>query len=278
MINSFAYPGGKWYLLNLLMKFIPSHRRYVEVFGGSAKLLLNKERVEVEVYNDYNYALYCLMLVIKDRLLYSKFMQRNELFLFSRNHFEESIYNIDYYTDLLKRKGENHGYMIELAYYKIVNMMCSFSILGKTYSGSITRNFPITSRTTIDNLYLLHNRLSNVEIFNKSFEDIIPEYNSSDTFIYLDPPYVLHTRLCKNIYKHEMTDEQHANMLDLCLDSRSKILISGYDNELYNSKLKGWNTTTKDSVVFMGNPKKQVTKNIKVEKLWYNYDLDDLFT
>jgi len=39
----FPYMGGKYYMINTLLKVIPSHRIYVEVFGGSAKLLLNKE-------------------------------------------------------------------------------------------------------------------------------------------------------------------------------------------------------------------------------------------
>jgi len=50
----FPYIGGKYYMLDKLLKVIPSHRIYLEVFGRSAKLLLNKEPSQIEVYNDYS--------------------------------------------------------------------------------------------------------------------------------------------------------------------------------------------------------------------------------
>jgi len=43
------YYGGKFYLLPYLLKVIPKHICYVEVFGGGGYLLLNKKRSRVEV-------------------------------------------------------------------------------------------------------------------------------------------------------------------------------------------------------------------------------------
>lgn len=37
---------------NLILKYFPQHRIYVEVFGGSAALLFSKRPSDVEVYND----------------------------------------------------------------------------------------------------------------------------------------------------------------------------------------------------------------------------------
>jgi len=54
MLSFFPYIGGKYYMLSTLLKLIPKHRIYLELFGGSAKLLLNKEPSKIEVYNDYS--------------------------------------------------------------------------------------------------------------------------------------------------------------------------------------------------------------------------------
>ena len=45
------------------------------------------------------------------------------------------------------------------------------------------------------------------------------------------------TRKSKKDYLCEMTEEQHEEMLKLCVNSAAKILISGYESKLYNSYL-----------------------------------------
>jgi len=44
--------GGKHYLAKRIIERFPPHRIYFEPFGGAASVLLNKEPVEVETYND----------------------------------------------------------------------------------------------------------------------------------------------------------------------------------------------------------------------------------
>ncbi|MBA4848998.1 hypothetical protein [Emticicia sp. BO119] len=61
--------------------------------------------------------------------------------------------------------------------------------------------------------------------------------------IYLDPPYLHSTRKSRTRYPFEMSDEEHVQMLDLCLQfdpDYVDIIISTYPNELYANKLKGW--------------------------------------
>ena len=64
--------------------------------------------------------------------------------------------------------------------------------------------------------------------------------HGENTFIYIDPPYMKDTRKKKNQYNHEMTDEQHVKLLQIVKESDCKIMISAYENELYNTELIGW--------------------------------------
>jgi len=61
-----------------------------------------------------------------------------------------------------------------------------------------------------------------------------------DALIYCDPPYVLSTRKNRLYYDFEMTDRDHMRLLAIAREMPCRVMISGYDNELYRSSLHGW--------------------------------------
>lgn len=81
--------------------------------------------------------------------------------------------------------------------------------------------------------------------------------------MYIDPPYLFSTRTRKQ-YSYEMSDEDHLELLDVICQSKAKILISGYDSELYNNKLKDW-----DRLEFAATAEKGLKRT---EVLWLNYE------
>jgi DNA adenine methylase len=82
--------------------------------------------------------------------------------------------------------------------------------------------------------------------------------------MYLDPPYIPETRGFRNIYgRHEMNDEDHIRLCATLTASRAKIVLSGYDNELYDSCLPHFNKTRITSVDEAGNQKTEV--------IWRNF-------
>ena len=62
----------------------------------------------------------------------------------------------------------------------------------------------------------------------------------ADAVIYCDPPYLLSTRQGRSYYEFEMSDEQHWKLLQIVLTLRCRVLVSGYESELYREYLKDW--------------------------------------
>ncbi len=85
--------------------------------------------------------------------------------------------------------------------------------------------------------------------------------------MYVDPPYLTGTR--KNyLYRYEMTDGEHVELLKLLAEHPGKVLLSGYDNELYNSILSGWKKVQKKTQAEAGIQ--------RVETLWMNYSMGQM--
>jgi hypothetical protein len=88
-----------------------------------------------------------------------------------------------------------------------------------------------------------------------------------DEFIYLDPPYVLSTRTKKAIYNHEMTDDQHRQILSLLAamgDRGVRFMLSGYRNAMYDEAAAslGWERVDFNAMTRGG---------VRVESVWMNY-------
>ena len=85
-----------------------------------------------------------------------------------------------------------------------------------------------------------------------------------DSFIYIDPPYLMDTRSSnRRVYAHELSNDDHLELLYIVQTLPCMVMISGYPNELYDKKLYYWYTHTFQTTNRGGG---HVT-----EKLWMNY-------
>lgn len=85
--------------------------------------------------------------------------------------------------------------------------------------------------------------LENLTLRKESFLDtnILPEWVTASTFIYLDPPYPLDSRKSDNaVYNFEMTNAEHERLLDKIGWLPCNVAISTYPNDLYKWHLKEW--------------------------------------
>lgn len=105
-------------------------------------------------------------------------------------------------------------------------------------------------------------RLKQVQIECRPAIELIEKYSREDVCMYVDPPYVLSTRTRKQ-YTIEMEDHDHEELLDILNQSKAKILLSGYDSELYNKRLRNWERMEFATTAEKGLPRTEI--------LWMNY-------
>lgn len=65
---------------------------------------------------------------------------------------------------------------------------------------------------------------------------------NGDELVYCDPSYLPETRRSERVYRHELTSDDHRDLLALLLTLPCKVMISGYPSHLYAAELRTWHT------------------------------------
>jgi hypothetical protein len=91
---------------------------------------------------------------------------------------------------------------------------------------------------------------------------------SASAVVYCDPPYVMSSRRQhRPLYRYELTDADHVRFLRAVRRLRCRVLISGYDCELYRLPLSSWRVVRYRVQTRGGSS--------AVESLWMNYPEPD---
>lgn len=109
-------------------------------------------------------------------------------------------------------------------------------------------------------------RLQGVVIENMDALTLIEKQDGSGTLFYIDPPYVHSTRSSKNPkqYRHEMSDEEHRDLAASLYSVEGRVVISGYDCELYAELYDGWHKEVRET--FADGARQ------RTETLWMNFE------
>lgn len=228
--------GGKGSMVSKLLTFVSQHHIYCEVFGGGASLLFAKQPAPVEVYNDLDSGLVGFFRVLRDTEQFAEFHRLVQFTPYSREEYHYARTHWREEADQVKRAHlwfiaarQSFGGMFGKGWGFVVSSSC------RGMSGAVS-----SWLSNIDRLPAVHDRLRVVQIEQEDFRKVISRYDTPGTFFYVDPPYVASTRRAGG-YAHEMTDDDHEVLLDLCLKAEGMILISGYANEIYESlERNGW--------------------------------------
>lgn len=233
-LSLIRWAGGKGNQLNDLLPLIPMTRLYVEPFGGGASVLLNRERSEVEVYNDLDSALVNLFDVLRDRATFWEFVRQVHLTPYSRETFEKAT-EFDDEPDSVTRAA---------MFYTFMGQGFSGKRLARKSEWSRDRISNLAERwfSKQDSLIYIHERLKHVQIECRDALDILVEWDTPDTTFYCDPPYILDTRKKKKYYAVEPGDEYHNELVDRLVQVQGCVVLSGYDHPIYTRLVDdhGW--------------------------------------
>ncbi len=254
------YPGSKWSLAGWIISHFPKHHSYLEPFFGSGAVLFNKPRSNIETVNDLDGNVVNLF----------RWIRKDPERLAREIYF--TPYSRQIYEDAFAADPED-SFERAVTFYIRLNMGHGFRTNGekvgwkndvqgreRAYAAQDWCNLP-------KKILQAAERLRGVQIENRPAEDIIEQYDHEKVFQYWDPPYLLGTRHGKQ-YKCEMSDSQHESLLNKALKSRAKIMISGYDSDLYNDMLKGWYRCEAVAYSQVCSKKKEV--------IWMNYRDDQI--
>lgn len=84
-----------------------------------------------------------------------------------------------------------------------------------------------------------------------------------DELVYCDPPYVMAARSGRRLYKHEMTDAQHLELVSVLSSIPASVMLSGYRNGIYDELVSQWRRVDFPAMTQGG---------VKIESIWMNYD------
>ena len=101
--------------------------------------------------------------------------------------------------------------------------------------------------------------------FNKDAIEWLSENTvEPDDLIYLDPPYLHSTRRSpRQLYRYELTDDDHQRLLSIITGLDCYVMISGYWSQMYAEALTDWRYITFEAMTRGGAP--------ATEYLWMNY-------
>lgn len=257
------YPGGKWNIAARIVDLIPKHHSYVEPFFGSGAVLFNKAPSDIETVNDLDSDVVNLFRCIHkdpERLAW----------LLMTTPFSREIYDSQF-TGCMK--GQEDPCMGAAGFL----VRCWQGHGFRTAGGKVGWKNDVVGR---ERAYALRDwcrlpgwvieivgRLRMVQIENRPALEVIKRFDHPGVFQYWDPPYLLGTRNRKQ-YKHEMSDGDHEELLRAAIASSAKIMISGYESEMYNGYLQGWHKKYFKSCAEQGRPRTEV--------LWMNYRIGQM--
>ncbi len=160
-------------------------------------------------------------------------------------------------------------------YQRLINLMPVHETYIETHlgGGAVMRNkLPANRNIGIDlDQQVINLWHGNNEVSCELIQDDAVAYLSSfpyqgNELIYADPPYVQSTRKRSKIYRHEYTDDNHRQLLQLLVTLPCMVMVSGYENSIYNEILNSWRCERFNAKTHTG---------VREECVWMNFDIPD---
>ncbi|WP_138756470.1 DNA adenine methylase [Paenibacillus sinopodophylli] len=248
------YPGAKWSMTDWIISYMTEHTTYLEPYFGSGAVLFRKSPVPLETVNDIDGDVVNLFKVVRDQP--EELAHKIKWTPYSREEYYDSYEQVEDELERARRflvrcwqaigskTSDRTGWKSNIQYDKAPNKSC-----------------PMQWQDLPNEITAVSSRLRDVQIESQPALKVIERYRHPGVLIYADPPYVLSTR-SKRMYRHEMNEDDHAELLE-ALDAHSgPVILSGYTHPLYDNRLKHWHREERAATADRGKP--------RIEVLWIN--------
>lgn len=254
------YPGAKWGMAEQIVSLMPPHRSYLEPFFGSGAVLFNKLPSAIETVNDIDGDIVNFFRVLRERP--DDLAEAISLTPYARDVFDDAHSNLgsddfDRAYRFAIRDKMAHGFKTNTK----TGFKIDVSARERSYCVRCWNRLPA-------DLLEAARRLKDVQIENRPALELIRKFNHENVLIYADPPYLLETRDGMQ-YRHEMTEQDHLDLLEALKQHKGSVILSGYPSEMYDRELRGW------SVIHIKSYNQNADQ--RTEVLWCNFDTPDLF-
>jgi DNA adenine methylase len=268
-LSAFAWYGGKSVHLRWLLPLLPPCKHFVDVFGGSGAVIMNRDPSPIETYNDLDGNVVNFFKQLRDhpndltRLLHlTPYSREERRFAFER--IKEPSGDLErarmfFVLARQTRSGMAQGQRSLLNSWRFTR--------DKITNGMGVYNHQWED--SIDGLAAVAARFRSIQIENYPWQRIIELYDTPDTLFYCDPPYVHETRVAghDDVYAFEMTTADHRELSKVLHGIKGRAAVSGYPSELYDELYHDWHKVLMPVISTAGG----AAQRERVEVLWTNY-------
>lgn len=267
-----------------VIEHFPRHRVYVEPFGGAASVLIRKPRSYAEVYNDLDHQVVNLFSVLRSPALAAALLESLRLTPFARQEFDDATATTEDPVEKARRLvirsfmgfGSN-AHSSSRAALKTGFRSWTGDRKGESWRSTGFRSNSNRSGTTPahdwanypDALPALIERFRRVVVESKDALELMPQHDGPETLFYVDPPYLPETRSPANrydgknrMYRHELTRDDHVELLEFLKGLKGMVVLSGYPSKLYDDALYRWTRDEREAMADGARP--------RIEVLWMN--------
>jgi DNA adenine methylase len=259
MKTPISYYGGKQNMARHILPMIPKHTIYCEPFFGGGAIFFAKKPARLSAINDTNGWAICFY-----RQLKSNFDALNEM-------IQGTLHSEAEHQRAKVILKEGNGTDLETAWAFWVQTNMSFGT--KMFAGFAFGNDDRVLKATHNRKKAFpqyRNALESAEIFNRDAINVIKLKDTSETFHYIDPPYV-----GSNCGHYEgYTQKNFYELLELLATIKGKFLLSSYPNDALLSARERYGWRSMDIVQNLSVSGKGTEGKSKTECLTFNYALD----
>jgi DNA adenine methylase len=226
----FQWYGGKGNFFRHILPLLPMRHLYCEPYAGSGMLLFARSAAPIEVLNDLNGDIVNLFRCLQEPERLARLRRRLRYTLYHQGEFRRALEVLAQSADPDLRAwaffvGARQGFG---------GIFRGPGSWGYDRLNSHRGMAGVVSRwqTAQDLLPAWHERLRRVVLTQEDGVKTLRRFDCADAVFYVDPPYPLVARRGKG-YAHEMTDDQHRELVAALCDLRGAAVVSSYDNPIY---------------------------------------------